>query len=430
MVFFSRAFVLLWQGQLVSQLGNQAFLIATTYFVLEETGSTSLVAAVMMASTVPLAVLGPFGGAVADRHSRRAILIATDLLRALAIGGLGVLLLWRPDVTTAHVACLIAVAAFSGTMAALFMPAVHAIIPDLVPNERLASANSVSQLSNQTAILVGQAAGGVLYLALGAAGLLLLDALSFVYAALATWFIPADRKPQSPRVGFWPAIRQYVAETQSGVAYVRRRRGMTAVLVVFAGVNFLFMPVFVLLPLYVASVLGRGPDWYGYLLAGAGAGALGGAALAGVLLAKARPGARLLGGCVSGIACCVLALAATSTAWVAVAVCVAIGLLSSIVNVTVVTAFQSAVPAEMRGRVMALVVAVSTAAVPIGLGAGGIMGDLWRDSIALVFVGCAGALAALIAVAARLPGFGDVLNPRDAGPQTAEVRREWTQRSP
>lgn len=74
MALFSRSFILLWQGQLVSQLGNQAFLIATTYYTLEGTGSATLVGVVMMASTVPIVLLGPIGGTLADRHSRRAIL--------------------------------------------------------------------------------------------------------------------------------------------------------------------------------------------------------------------------------------------------------------------------------------------------------------------------------------------------------------------
>lgn len=416
MAFFSRSFILLWQGQLVSQLGNQAFLIATTYFTLEQTESTTLVGAVMMASTVPLAILSPFGGTLADRHSRRAIVIVTDLLRALAIGGLSLFLLWRPEVATSHMVLLAMVAVFNGVMAAFFTPAVQAIILDLVQRDRLGSANSVSQVSSQATVLVGQAVGGVLYLRWSAAGLLLFDALSFAYGALATWLIPADRRPQQSGVSLGPAVRRFVLETQAGIAYVRRRRGMTALLIVFAGVNFLFMPVFVLLPLYVREILGGGPEWYGFLLAGSGAGALCAAAVAGVLFDRAGAGARFLGICVAGIACGILALAATRTRWVALAAFVAIGALSSVVNVTVITTFQSAVPAEARGRVMALVVALSTAAVPIGMGLGGVAGDLWRRSLPVVFAACGVAIAILIVIGARVPGFGELLDARGQVP--------------
>jgi DHA3 family macrolide efflux protein-like MFS transporter len=419
MAFFSRGFILLWQGQLVSQLGNQAFLIAATYFALEKTGSTTLVGAVMMASTVPLVLLGPFGGTIADRHSRRAILIVTDLLRGLAVGALGLVLLWRPDAATIHMLLLVLVAIFSGIMAALFAPAVQAIVPDLVQNDRLASANSVSQVTSQAAILVGQAAGGVLYLSSGAAWLLLLDALSFGYAALATWFIPADRVPPQRRVSTWLVMRQYVVETQQGMAYVRRR-GIMVLLVVFASVNFLFMPVFVLLPLYVRSILGGGPDWYGFLLAGSGGGALFGAGFAGLLLTKVRAHNTLLRACVGGVGCCVVALAVTNAAAVALPLFVAIGVFSSVINVAVITTFQSAVPTEIRGRVMALVVAVSTAAVPIGMGLGGVMGDLWRESLAAVFAACGGAIVLLGVLGLGFSEARRALSARDAFPQFSD----------
>lgn len=410
MRLFSRSFILLWQGQLVSQLGNQAFLIATTYFTLEGTGSATLVAAVMMASTVPIVILGPIGGTLADRHSRRAILVVTDLLRALAVGGLGLFLLWRPDVTTHHLALLIAVAAFTGVMGAVFAPAVQAIIPDLVSGDRLASANSISQISSQTCILIGQALGGVLYITWGAAGLLLFDALSFAYGGVATWFIPSHRKLPQEAMSLRLAISQYAVETREGMEYVWRRRGMTTVLVIFAGVNFLFMPVFVLLPLYVRDVLGAGVEWYGFLLAGSGAGALVGSIGAGIALTRAQASGRLIPICVTGVSCCVFALAATRVTWLALASFIAIGALSSVINVTVITTFQAAVPTEIRGRVMALIIVLSTAAVPIGMGLGGVMGDLWRGSLPLVFVGCSVAIAILIAVGSRMPGFRDMLD--------------------
>jgi DHA3 family macrolide efflux protein-like MFS transporter len=411
MAFFNRSFIVLWQGQLVSQLGNQAFLIASALFTLEHTGSTTLVGAVMIASTIPVVVLGPFGGTFADRHSRRAILIATDLLRAGAVGGLALILLSRQDLTTSHIALLVVVAAFNGIMAALFTPAVQAIIPDLVRDDRLASANAVSQFSNQAAILIGQAIGGLLYLRWGPAGLLLFDAISFAYAALATGFIPADAPPRRQTVRLSHSMRRYMVETREGIAYVRQRRGMGTILVTFAGVNFLFMPVFVLLPLYVQTVLGAGVEWYGFLLAGSGAGALCGA-LASVLVTRGRSNATVLGVCVAGIGCCVLALAAASAPRMALAAFVAIGVFSSVINVTVMTRFHAAVPREVKGRVMALVVVSSTAAVPLGMALGGVMGDLWRGSLAAVFALCGGAIAMLAGVAVRVPEFsGDRSGP-------------------
>jgi DHA3 family macrolide efflux protein-like MFS transporter len=406
-VGLSRNFVLLWQGQLVSHLGNQAFLIAATLYVLEVTGSASLVAGTMMAATVPLVIVGPIGGAIADRHSRRSILIATDLSRAVAIGGLSVVLLWAPDLISHRIDLVIAVAAFNGIMSALFAPAFQALVPDLVADNGLATANSVNQMSTQTSTLVGQALGGVLYVAWGPAVLLLVDAVSFAYAGMATSLLPADRRAQVTR-NVRLGVEHYAADTRAGIAYVWRRTGMTAVLGIFTGVNCLFMPVFVLLPFHTREVLGAGPEWYGFLLSGSGIGALVGSVAASVMLRRLRARAAVVRLCLAGVAAGVLLLAATASTWVALAALIAIGAVSSIINVTVITAFQSAVPPNFRGRVMALVIALSTAAVPVGMGLGGMLGDRWRSSLQLVFVGSGVAIAILAVLSSVLRGFGGI----------------------
>ena len=406
MAFLSRNFVLLWQGQLVSHLGNQAFLMATTFYLLEVTGSATLVAGAMMAATIPLVILGPIAGAVADRHSRRSILVGADFLRSAAIGGLASVLFWQPDLPSRHLVLIIAVAAFNGIMGALFAPAFQALVPDLVPHGRLATANSINQMSTQTSTLVGQALGGVLYVVWGPAWLLLFDAVSFAYAGIATWCVAADRPVPQVHTGVRVACQRYIADTRAGMAYVWQRTGMTAVLGIFAGVNCLFMPVFVLLPFYVREVLGTGPEWYGFLLSGSGIGALGGSVGASVMLRTIRPHGALVRVCLAGVAAAVLVVAAAGSPWVAFAAFGAIGALSSIINIMVITAFQSAVPPPVRGRVMALVIAVSTAAVPVGMGLAGVLGDRWRSSLPLVFAGSAVAIAVLAGLSCAVRGFG------------------------
>ena len=410
MALFTRNFVLLWHGQLVSRLGSQAFLIATTFYVLEVTGSATLVAGVMMAGTIPLVIVGPIGGTVADRHSRRSILVWADFLRAIAIGGLALALLWQPDLAPRHIVLIIAVAAFNGILSALFAPAFQALVPDLVPNDRLAAANSINQMSTQASTLLGQALGGVLYAAWGPAVLLLFDAISFAYAGTAAWLLPAGRPVSRASTSLRMAFERYAADTRAGMAYVWRRTGMTAALCIFAAVNCLFMPAFVLLPLYARDVLGAGPEWYGFLLSGSGVGALVGSVAAGVVLRRVRARAALLRVCLGGVAAGVLLLGASASAWLALAAFVAIGALSSIINVTVITAFQSAVPSEVRGRVLALVIALSTAAVPIGMALGGVLGDRWRSSLHLVFGGSGVAIAIVAGLSWAVRGFGGVFD--------------------
>ena len=419
MLFYNRYFVLLWQGQLLSQLGNQAFLIATTFYVLEGTGSAAAVAATMMASTLPLVLLSPIGGSVADRHSRRSILVRTDLLRSASMASLAALVLWNPDMRASHLIVILPMAIFNGIMSALFAPAFQAFVPDLVSREELPAANAVTQISTQTSALVGQALGGFLYVAWGPGLLLLFDAVSFAYAGIATWLLPADRRANSSPPSIRHAFAQYMVDTRAGVTYVWRRPGMTAVLGIFAGVNCLFMPVFVLLPFYTREVLDAGPEWYGFLLSGSGFGALTGSLTAGIFLRRLLVRGWLVRGCLSGVTAGVLLLASTETPWIAFAAFIAIGMSSSIINVTVITAFQSSVPADVRGRVMALFVALSTAAVPIGIGFGGVFGELWRSSIPLVFAASGIAIGALAILSGTARDFDRLLDSRAIAQHTS-----------
>jgi MFS family permease len=140
---FNRNFVLLWQGQLVSQVGSQAFLVAMMFWTMEATGSASLMGLLMMVSALPGVLLGPVAGTFVDRHSRLRIIIASDVLRGAAVLALAGTLWLSAEATAPVVAVLFVVAVFNGVVGAVFNPNVAAAIPDLVPPGRIASANSL-----------------------------------------------------------------------------------------------------------------------------------------------------------------------------------------------------------------------------------------------------------------------------------------------
>jgi MFS family permease len=402
-VLCNRNFFLLWQGQLISQLGNQAFIISASYLTLSSTGSASLVALVLSASTLPLVIVSPIGGAVADHHSRRTILVMTDLIRGLVMTIIGLVILMRPGATTLHITTLIAGAAMNGVMAGLFTPALHALIPDVVSRQQLPSANAVAQISNQASVMIGQAASGILYVALGPALLLIGNGVSFAYAALSTSLTPRETVQPRPQLRVALAINEYVLRIREGLAYLRLQQGMTTLLVSFATVNMVFMPVFVLLPLYVRDVLQRGPEWYGFLLAASGGGALIGSSGAAAAMRAFGPADVLVALCLGGLASAVLLLGLTTHDVTAIAALGAVGILSSIINVIIVTTFQMRSPPAMRGRVMALVMGLSSAAVPVGMIAGGFIGDAWRESIPLAFSVCGMAIGVVAVILLRNP---------------------------
>src|SRR5262249_5747182 len=158
----NRNFLLLWQGQVVSQLGNQAFALASAFWLMEATGSASLMGLLLAVSSLSVVLLAPFGGAVADRLSRVRILVACDLVCGVAWRRLPFALLSAPLPAGPLAAMLFGVPLVCGLMNPFSQPAFAAVIPDLVPADRLVSANSLYMFSFQVLQLVGQGAGGVL----------------------------------------------------------------------------------------------------------------------------------------------------------------------------------------------------------------------------------------------------------------------------
>lgn len=394
-------FFLLWQGQLVSQLGTQAAFLATMLWALEATGSPGLLSLLLVTSSLPGVVLGPLAGAVVDRHSRKTLLVAADAARGVAglMVGYSLLRSASPDVV---VSLLFVAAAVNGVAGAVFGPAVRAALPDLVPAVRLAAANGLTTMGGQAASLLGLAAGGALYAAVGPAALFIADGLSYLLSALSEMFIrlpvPAGRERGRP---LGTVLAEYVQDTKDGLRFCLEDAGRRGFIVLAAGLNFLFMPIFVLLPLYVESALDGGAAWYGYLLAGLSGGSLLGLFAAGFLGDKPSRRSRALRVALPGTGLGMASLAWLTEPVVALAVLFGIGTLTGLINVLVFTVMQIRTPPAMRGRALAVLIALTGAASPLGLALGGLAGELAGDWLRWI-VGSAGVAALLLACALLL----------------------------
>lgn len=398
----NRDFFLLWQGQLVSELGNQVFLVAMLFGTMELTGSSSIMGLLMMLTSLPGLILGPLGGTFADRHSRRTIIIGSDLVLGLALLGLAAVVWWQPDSTTLGLVGLSVVAVLTGVLGSLFRPAITAAIPDLVPRHRISAANSLRQLSNQVSVTVGRAVGGVLYNTLGVALLFLIDGLSYLFSAVSEAFIRIPQKlPDHPPGPLRDTLESYWRSTLEGLRYVWDQPGMRNFILMVAALNFFFMPVFVLLPFYVDLYLGQEADAYGFIMAGFSAGAFAGSVLAGSLRLGGEARGRVMLWCLGTTSVSFLVLAYGRDLWLAVGTFVVIGLAVSLINVYVITLLQMMTPEELRGRVLGLEMALTRVASPLGMGLGGVLGDLTDQNLPLLYSICGGAPLLITLVMSR-----------------------------
>src|SRR5713101_5146821 len=185
----NRSFRLLWLGQVVSQLGDWFDTIAVYTIALRLTGSSRSVALIMVARFLPSVVMGPLSGVVADRFSRRSIMITSDLIRAIVV--LGFLFVRRPDQMWLIYVLTVIQLAFS----TFFEPAKTAAIPSIVSDRELLAANAISSVTWSAMLTLGAAIGGFVAGWFGTDAAFVLDSLSFVASAL---LIASVRFPKHP----------------------------------------------------------------------------------------------------------------------------------------------------------------------------------------------------------------------------------------
>lgn len=177
----------LWLATLISYAGDWFNLLASAALIARLTDSGTALSLLFVARFLPLFLFSPLGGVVADRYSRRRILLATDLLRAAAV--LGFLLVRSADFVWLFYALTVVQFALS----ALFTPAKNAILPNIVRDEELVTANALDGFTWSAMLAVGALLGGLATEYLGVAAAFVLDAATFLVAA---WFVSRLDLPQ------------------------------------------------------------------------------------------------------------------------------------------------------------------------------------------------------------------------------------------
>ncbi len=382
---WNRSFLLLWQGQLVSAVGDVAYEIALGFWILIATGSTGLMGALMAASMLPRIALAPVAGTWVDRSDRKRLLVTMDAIRGIAVLLVGVAAL----AGVLQVWMVFAAGIVIGLAGAVFNPAVGSVVPDLVGEDRLVRANSYFSMIRAGSGIVGNTAGGLLFTILGAPLMFLLNGLSYLFSALSELFIrvPAIHH-RTGRPHFW-------ADMTDGMTFAWRSPGLRFFLTAAAIVNFTAMIGYVLiLPLFQRTP-GLGPARYGVLLAALTGGMLLGMAC--IAAVRVHQGNRL--------AIVVGSFLGTALFWGVFPLFerfelmlpfVALGgVCNGVLNVLVQSLVQMRVPQAMRGKIMGLLETATGGLVPLGVALGGLLGEF----LPLRPVICASFLAvALLAV--------------------------------
>jgi len=187
-VFRRRSFTLLWTGQFVSTIGDALLIAGAGILIFQRTNSALSVGLMAAATVAPALVVGLLAGVVVDRFDRKKIMLAADLLRA----GIVILI---PVLVTINLVFLYVLVAASAAVSEFFAPALDATLPEIAPDEELGAANSLMAISSFGSTAVGFAAGGLIAALGDVQWAFVLDAVSFAFSALCTYFATIPHIP-------------------------------------------------------------------------------------------------------------------------------------------------------------------------------------------------------------------------------------------
>ncbi len=375
-LFADSEFRSLWLAQAISLTGDQLARVALASMVYAETGSPFVTALVYALTYLPWLIGGPLLSGLADRYPRRAVMVTCQLISAVLVALMAI-----PGMPLVLLAGLLFVVIL---VESPFLAARASLLVDVLPDDRYVLASAINQLTVQGSQVIGFALGGALVLLLQPSGALLLDAGSFLLAAVLVRFGVTNRPPAGDGADLgnsWERMR-----TGARVVFGDPRlRGL---------VLLAWLATFWVVPEALAAPYGEGrPTAVGLLLAAQPAGS----ALGGLWLSRmVRPVTRLeLMGPLAVVSCVpLLFFAATPPLPLAVVLLVISGI-GTTYNLPANAAFMQALPAKRRGQAFGLVSAGLVAGQGIGITVAGAVAEVVDPGLVIAVAGGIGLLAAL-----------------------------------
>jgi MFS family permease len=389
----SRNYRLFASGQLASLIGTWMQTVAQSWLVYRLTDSALLLGLTGFASQIPVFVLAPLGGVIADQVDRRRILIwtqATMMVLALLLAALtlaGVVEVWQ----------IFVLAALLGVANAFDIPARQAFVVSLVARSALPNAIALNSSMFNGARMLGPAVAGVVVAAVGEGWCFLINGVSYVGVIAALLMIRAPGLARPPAaISAWEKVVE-------GFEFSWNTPPVRALLLLLGLISLMGIPYAVLMPIVADRVLDAGASGYGLLMSASGVGALGGAASLAV-----RRTVRGLGTWVAVSACgfgvCLLLFSLSRSLWLSAALLVPAGFFMMIEMASSNTLIQAMVPDRLRGRVMSVYSMMFMGMAPLGALMAGSLAEPIGAPATIAFGGAACIVGGLF-FARRIPAL-------------------------
>lgn len=396
-------------ARIVSQLGDQLYVFAISWYVLDLTKSSLHMAALLAINSLAVMAVAPLGGLIADRVSRKKVMVVTDILQGVVL--LALLALLQGHLLSVGV--LYVGTALLGLCSAVFSPAASAIVPGIVRRDHVPQAVAAGQVTANLCTISGMLLGGALYRLIGMPGILLLNACSNLLAAAMESRIrsvPAVVGLARAGSGAAGELRRFAAELRQGLSQVRADRMVFALLLINTVFTLAVLPIaMVYMPFLFNVILGATPLQAAVPQAATWIGIIVGSAAAGRPLPRRRP-ERLIAAGLLVLAVHTFLMAALVGArtlldisWMS-ALCTLgnaiAGAAGAFFIVPLYALFHARSTEEFRGRFWGLESSLRTAAMFAGYFLAGILAQ--RLGLGFIFAGTAVVLLVLFAAVVRL----------------------------
>lgn len=379
-----RSYWFFFSGQLISLFGSSIVQFAIIWWITVSTQTNpayegkagTILGLASVAGFAPFIITSLFAGVLVDRWNRKIVIVAADALQALFT----VILMLLFYFDNAELPYVLIVLAIRSVAQGFHSPASQAIIPLMVPKEKLTRVNSFENLFNSSVFLIGPIVGALLVEYLGVENLaiiLWLDILTFLIAIVPVLliFIPDITKEKRKEPN-----KSFKHEFKEGIVFIKNQEGLLSLLVTFTVVNIMSTPVFVLLPLLIIN-----PDFIG-----------GNATTLAIVFAFTQ-GASLLGAYkmtrgtifennAKGVAFgqlliyismfVVIISLLTGNVYILIIAAIFSGIATPLANIPSQTIWQSVVPPKLQGRVMSVRTVIAWTMIPVSQLAGGIISDI------------------------------------------------------
>ncbi len=359
-------------GRLVSLIGSGVQSLAIPLYILDLTGSGTIMGTFMVITMLPRILFGPIAGVLGDRFNRKMIMIYMDFARGAAILAMAVL----AGANSLTITVLFIFQLLISTFDISFDPATAAMLPDIIDSDKLLRGNSILGAINSLSYIIGPALGGILYGMFGIEAVLILNGASYIASAISEIFIRYRQTTEKGKISLKSVFKDIV----EGVGYMRKINGLILVMVFAMLSNFLLSPFFsVVFPFFARTIVGFTSEQYGFLQSGWVVGVLIGNVILGTLLSKKRQGNLFAMGLTAETLILFLLTVfffpyfidlfgwASWRYFAALGLPILVtGIFNAFVNTPLNTLFQKIVPTNYRSRIFSVISILSHIATPLG----------------------------------------------------------------